>query len=389
MWKSIASNALTLLIVGLFLIAGLIAWGVQEYREPGPLTQGICVEVPSGSSMRDVSEQLAAKDAIRYPALFRVGADYAGKNADLKAGSFLVEDGASMEEIVAIVTGSGQSTCGTEIVWRIGVTRNLAQIRTLDPATGRYEDLAEWQPAEDPAPEAYAAQREKSDTQYRVVIAEGVTSWQVVDSLSAIALLEGAVSAIPAEGTLAPDSYAIKPGDSAPELIARMEAAQAARLAKVWEARSDRTVVDTPEEALILASIIEKETGVPEERRRVAAVFSNRLEAGMRLQTDPTVIYGITEGKGVLGRGLRRSELDRVTPWNTYQIDGLPKTAIANPGIESLRAAVDPAEDDVLYFVADGTGGHAFATTLEAHNRNVARWRQIEADRAASGGNGG
>ena len=133
---------------------------------------------------------------------------------------------------------------------------------------------------------------------------------------------------------------------------------------------------------LTLASIIEKETGVAEERRQVASVFTNRLNQGMKLQTDPTVIYGVTRGEGVLGRGLRRSELRRETPWNTYVIDGLPPTPIANPGLASLRAAVDPDETPYIFFVADGTGGHAFAVTLAEHNANVARWRQIEAERA-------
>ena len=133
---------------------------------------------------------------------------------------------------------------------------------------------------------------------------------------------------------------------------------------------------------LTLASIIEKETGVAEERRQVASVFINRLNQGMKLQTDPTVIYGVTRGEGVLGRGLRRSELRRETPWNTYVIDGLPPTPIANPGLASLRAAVDPDETPYIFFVADGTGGHAFAVTLAEHNANVARWRQIEAERA-------
>ena len=146
--------------------------------------------------------------------------------------------------------------------------------------------------------------------------------------------------------------------------------------------------IESAEDLLILASIIEKETGVAEERRQVASVFVNRLNQGMRLQTDPTVIYGITQGEGVLGRGLRRSELRRETPWNTYVISGLPPTPIANPGRASLMAAAQPDESDYIFFVADGTGGHAFAVTLAEHNENVARWRQIEAERgAAAAGN--
>jgi UPF0755 protein len=156
-------------------------------------------------------------------------------------------------------------------------------------------------------------------------------------------------------------------------------------LAEVWAGRADGLPIETAEEALILASIIEKETSVPDERRQVASVFVNRLNQGMRLQTDPTVIYGVTNGRGVLGRGIRQSELRDQNPWNTYVIDGLPPTPIANPGRAAIEAAVNPETTPFVFFVADGTGGHAFAETLEEHNENVARWRQIEAERAASG----
>ena len=153
-------------------------------------------------------------------------------------------------------------------------------------------------------------------------------------------------------------------------------------LAELWQARAEGLPFDTPEEAMVLASIVEKETGVPEERRQVASVFVNRLERGIRLQTDPTVIYGVTNGQGALGRGLRQSELRRETPYNTYVIDGLPPTPIANPGRASIEAVLNPAQTDFIFFVADGTGGHAFAETLAEHNRNVAQWRKIEAERA-------
>jgi UPF0755 protein len=166
-------------------------------------------------------------------------------------------------------------------------------------------------------------------------------------------------------------------------MLDRMQAAQAEILAEAWANRQDGLPLASPEEALILASIIEKETSVPEERRRVSSVFINRLNRGMRLQTDPTVIYGITEGRGVLGRGIRASELRAETPWNTYVIDGLPPTPIANPGRAAIEAAVNPDGSPFIFFVADGTGGHAFAETLEEHNRNVAVWRRIEAERAA------
>lgn len=151
---------------------------------------------------------------------------------------------------------------------------------------------------------------------------------------------------------------------------------------QAWRSRAADLPYETPEDALIMASIVEKETGLADERGQVASVFVNRLERGMRLQTDPTVIYGITNGEGGLGRGLRRSELEADTPYNTYRIDGLPPTPIANPGLDAIEAALDPATTDFLYFVADGSGGHAFATSLAEHNENVARWRAIEAERA-------
>ncbi|MFT7147151.1 MAG: UPF0755 protein, partial [Yoonia sp.] len=152
-----------------------------------------------------------------------------------------------------------------------------------------------------------------------------------------------------------------------------------------WQSRADDLPLASPEEALILASIIEKETSVPDEHRQVASVFVNRLNLGMRLQTDPTVIYGITLGEGVLGRGLRQSELRGATPWNTYVIEGLPPTPIANPGKAAIEAALNPDTTEYIFFVADGTGGHAFATNLNDHNSNVAKWREIEAQRANDG----
>jgi UPF0755 protein len=159
---------------------------------------------------------------------------------------------------------------------------------------------------------------------------------------------------------------------------------QQQRIQAVWQNRQADLPLASPEEMLVLASIIEKETGVAEERGLVSSVFINRLNRGMRLQTDPTVIYGLTRGEGILGRGLRQSELRKITPWNTYVIDGLPPTPIANPGLASLEAAVAPDVSNFVFFVADGTGGHAFAETLAEHNRNVAKWRQIEAERANS-----
>lgn len=381
MWRNIASNAMTFLVVGVFLFGGLIIWAQKEYTSAGPLAQPICVEVPRGTNMTRVSENLAEQNAVSSAALFRMGADYAKKTQDLKAGSYLVPEGASMSEIVDIVTRGGASTCGTEVVYRIGVNAASVEVRELDPATGRYVELVKFDPEADEVPAEYTAVKAEGDTRFRILLAEGVTSWQVVNELGQIDVLEGTVD-VPAEGSLAPDSYEVTVGTTRASLIERMQSSQERILAEAWANRADNLPLNSPEEALILASIVEKETGVSSERPQVASVFINRLNTGMRLQTDPTIIYGITKGEGVLGRGLRQSELRGATPYNTYVIEGLPPTPIANPGRASIEAALNPAETDYIFFVADGTGGHAFAVTLDEHNRNVARWREIEAERA-------
>jgi len=382
MWRHIASNFLTFLVVLAFLVAGVILWGQSRYNAEGPLEGSICLRVERGSTMRAVSEQLAERGAIRSDTIFRIGTDYTDKAGALKAGSWLIPEGASMAEVADLITRGGASTCGTEVVYRIGVTRVGAEVRELDPKTERYEEVAEFDLLAGEAPATYSEVIEQADTRYRFDIAEGVTSWQIVQALEAAEMLEGEIEGIPPEGSLAPFSYEVEAGDARAALLERMKEVQKTRLAAAWEARDADLPLASPMEVLILASIIEKETGVPEERRQVASVFVNRLNRGMRLQTDPTVIYGITNGEGALGRGLRQSELRRATPYNTYVIEGLPPTPIANPGEASLMAAVQPAETDYVFFVADGTGGHAFAETLDEHNENVARWRRIEAERA-------
>ncbi|MCK0139034.1 endolytic transglycosylase MltG [Aliiroseovarius sp. F47248L] len=384
MWRNIASNALSLFIVILIIAVGMIAWGKSQYTNPGPLAEAICLRVEKGSNFSRVASKLSDQGAISNATIFRLGVEYSDKKSALKAGSFLVDEGASMEEIVDVVTRGGASTCGTEVVYRIGVLAAEVQVRELDPATQEYEITAEFKPAEleGAAPETYTKVRNESDTRYRIALAEGVTSWQIVDSLNRADFLEGEVAEVPAEGTLAPDSYEVKEGADRATLLADMQTAQSAILAEAWEARAPDLPYDSPEAALIMASIVEKETGLAEERRQVASVFVNRLNQGMRLQTDPTVIYGVTKGQGALGRGLRQSELRSETPYNTYTIDGLPPTPIANPGKAAIEAALNPDSTDFIFFVADGTGGHAFAETLDEHNRNVAKWREIEAQRA-------
>lgn len=384
MWRHIAANALTFLIVALFLLVGAVTWGANQYREPGPLSQAICLQVPGGSNMSGVADDLAEKDAITSPSIFRIGADYSDKSGALKAGSFRVPENASMEEIVDIVTRGGRNTCGTEVVYRVGINRVLVDVSELDPATNNSVDIVSFDAEDIEVPAEYAEVREAADTTYRVVVAEGVTSWQVAYALGEMDVLTADVTESPPEGSLAPGSYEVRPGQAASSVLTQMSQNQEAILAAAWDARADDLPLRSMEEALVLASIVEKETGVAEERRQVASVFVNRLDLGMKLQTDPTVIYGITRGEGVLGRGLRQSELRAETPWNTYVIEGLPPTPIANPGKASIEAALNPDSTEYIFFVADGTGGHAFATNLDDHNRNVARWREIEAERATS-----
>ena len=384
MWRALASNGLTILIVLMIGLAVGVTWAQKQYVGEGPLAEAICLQVRPGSNMGAVSDELSERGAISNGMIFRMGAEYTDRTQDLKAGSFLVPAGASMQEIIDSITTAGRSTCGTEVNYRVGVLRAELVMRELDPATQDYVEVAKFAPAEEEAPAEYAEGAAGADVRFRVTLAEGVTSWQVVEGLRAVEVLSGDVTEIPPEGSLAPDSYELRAGDTRQSVLDRMTEAQAAILAAAWEGRAEGLPLRSPQEALVLASIVEKETGVPEERRKVASVFVNRLRQGMRLQTDPTVIYGLTEGRGVLGRGLRQSELRRETPWNTYVIDGLPPTPIANPGRESILAAVNPEKTDYLYFVADGTGGHAFAETLDDHNRNVARWRQIEAGRTGN-----
>jgi UPF0755 protein len=383
MWRSIASNALTLFIVIMVAVAALVAWGRNEFVKPGPLAGPICLQVERGASLSGVSRNLEERGAITDARIFRIGAEYADRADDLKFGSYMVPGGASMSEVLEAITASGRSTCGRDLNYRIGVTRSDAILSELDLATNAYVEVVRFDAGVEPVPPEYVEVADDPALVIRVTVAEGVTSWQVVDALKKADFLQGSLETVPPEGSLAPGGYEVTRGQERAELIAEMSEKQAAILAEAWAGRADGLPYDTPEEALIMASIIEKETGVAAERGLVASVFVNRLQQGMRLQTDPTVIYGVTKGEGVLGRGLRQSELRRETPYNTYVIDGLPPGPIANPGAEAIKAAMAPDTTDYLFFVADGTGGHAFAKTLDEHNENVARWRAIEAAQGA------
>jgi UPF0755 protein len=382
MAKSLASNALTLLIVILIGFASFLGWAQGQYRGAGPLAQPICFEVKQGANLTRVTQDLADRGVISSPQIFRIGARYSNRADDLKFGSYLLPSGISMQDALAVLTDGGPSSCGREMNFRIGVTAVDIVLRELDPLTNEFKEVAKYDPVTEAAPAILADPAWSVDLRMRVTLAEGVTSWQVVQGLKAADFLDGDIADIPPEGSLAPDSYAVDVGTKRGDILADMAARQEKTLAEAWAARAEGLPYATPYEALIMASIVEKETGVAAERKQVASVFLNRIAQGMRLQTDPTVIYGVTNGQGVLGRGLRRSELARETPYNTYIIDGLPPTPIANPGRASIEAALNPDSTDYLFFVADGTGGHAFATTLRDHNKNVEAWRKIEAEMA-------
>lgn len=326
MLRHLAANLLTLIIVAMVAVSGVIYWGQSQYTAPGPLAEPVIVTVERGARLADVTEAMLEVGAITNETVFRLGARYDEYDRRLRFGEYQIPAGASMRDILALV------------------------------ASGR-------------------------SIQYFVTIPEGLTSWEAVQILNAKELLTGEIAEIPPEGSLAPDTYSFDRNANRNDLIARMTQAQEQILAEAWANRQEGLPLESPEELLILASIVEKETAVPDERWDVSSVFVNRLNQGMRLQTDPTVIYGITLGQGPLGRGIRRSELDRETPYNTYQIDGLPPTPIANPGRAAIQAAANPSDVPYIFFVADGTGGHAFAVTYADHQRNVARWRQIERER--------
>ncbi len=381
MAKHFAANFVNLLILLLIAAAGLIYWGQSEFSKPGPLTQSVFIEVPRGGNIKGVSEDLAEKGAITNAMILRLGAKYTKQSQNLKFGNYEIPPGATMKEILAIITKGGRSTYRYLASYRININGASLILSERDAENGGMKEMLRFK-ANGEMPAAYQELvATRVPINYRVTVAEGVTSWQIVEGLKLADFLEGDVLDVPPEGMLAPDSYEVRRGTLRTEVLDKMFAAQKRILAEEWENRAAGLPLKTPQEALILASIVEKETGIASERGEVAAVFINRLHKRIKLQTDPAVIYGLTDGKGVLGRGLRRSELVKKTPYNTYVIPGLPPTPIANPGRAAIHATLHPNASNNLFFVADGTGGHVFAETLVQHNRNVANWRKVEAQR--------
>jgi peptidoglycan lytic transglycosylase G len=316
----------TLALVFVIICAAGFFYAKYEYERSGPASEAAVVLVKPGMGSGEIATLLEEKGLIRSDKYFRVAVRLQKLGGQLQAGEFEIPAEASLQEIIDILV-------------------------------------------------------EGNSILYSVTVPEGRTTKQVLALVAANEVLTGEITIEPAEGDLLPETYAFTRGDTRNGVIERMMEAHDEVLDRLWESRADDLPFDTKEEAVTLASIVEKETALPEERPQVASVFVNRLRKGMRLQSDPTIIYGLTGGEP-LGRGLRVSELRRETPYNTYVIRGLPPTPIANPGEASLAAVLNPADTDYLYFVADGTGGHAFAANLRDHNRNVAKWRAIEAERS-------
>ncbi len=315
---------------GVFALLGFLALatGLWTYQGPGPAAKSgeqTTVDLRKGASLQEVASTLKRAKVIGSSSVFAAAAQLTGSARQLKAGEYQFPSHASMAQVLATI-------------------------------------------------------RDGKTVSHRITVAEGLTSEMVAEIVAREPLLTG-VAPTPAEGTILPETYQFERGEDRAKVLARMVDAQDKLLAVLWEHRQPGLPLLSPEQAVTLASIVEKETGKATERPQVAAVFINRLRLGMRLQSDPTVIYGVSRGRP-LGRGLRMSELTAASIYNTYQIDGLPPGAIANPGREALAAVLDPPRSDDLYFVADGTGGHVFAATLDDHNRNVEHWRVIEAQRA-------
>jgi len=321
----IGNAIITLFVLAAIVAAAALVIGKQRFDAPGPPAEDRVVNIPRGSGTHDIADLLVRDGVIDQPWVFVGGVLALKAREDLKAGEYQFKAHASIRDVVATIV------------------------------EGRV-------------------------VAHQLTIPEGLTSEQIVARLLDDDVLTGNIKEIPREGSLLPDTYNFNRGVMREQIIQRMQQAQQRMLKEVWDRHSPDLPIKTPEQLVVLASLVEKETGKPEERTRVAAVFINRLKQKMRLQSDPTIIYGLVGGKGTLGRPIMKSEIDQPTPYNTYQIDGLPPGPIANPGRASLEAAANPARTRELYFVADGTGGHAFAETYEQHQKNVARLRAMEGD---------
>jgi UPF0755 protein len=321
----ILGNAIfTILILILVLGGGAVVIGKGRFEAPGPLQEDKIVNIPPRSGIMDIADLLRREGVIEAHRFVFIGGVFALKaRSELKAGEYLFPKHASVKDVVETIV-------------------------------------------------------EGKVVQHQITIPEGLTSEQIVARLLENDVLAGNIKDVPREGSLLPDSYHFHRGFTREQMIQRMRQSQDRLVREVWERRNPDLPLKTPEQLVILASIIEKETSKPEERTRIAAVLTNRLKQKMKLQSDPTIVYGLVFGKGALGHPLTKNEIAQPTPYNTYVIDGLPPGPIANPGPAAIEAAANPARTKELYFAADGTGGHAFAETYDQHLKNVARLRVIE-----------
>ena len=321
----VVGNAIITLILVLMIGAGgAYIYGKQKIEAPGPLQEERIVNIPARAGMTDIADALQREGVIDNNRWAFIGAVLALKaRSELKPGEYLFQKNASLRDIIGIIV-------------------------------------------------------EGKVVQHAVTIPEGLSSEQIVARLSDNDLFSGSVREMPREGTMLPETYKFPRGTTREQVIARMQQAHKRALAEIWERRTPDLPIKTPEQLVTLASIVEKETGKSDERSRVASVFINRLRQKIKLQSDPTIIYGLVGGRGTLGRPIKRSEIQQSSPYNTYVVDGLPPGPIANPGRASLEAAANPARTRDLFFVADGTGGHAFSDTYDQHQKNVAKLRAIE-----------
>jgi UPF0755 protein len=321
----VAGNAIiTIILIAMLGAGGIYVYGRQKIEAPGPLTEDKVVNIPARAGMSDIADVLQREGVIDNNRWAFIGSVFALKaRADLKPGEYLFQKNANLRDVI-----------GTIVEGKV--------------------------------------------VQHSVTIPEGLTSEQIVARLTDSDIFTGSIREIPREGTLLPETYKFPRGTPRDQVIQRMQQAQKRVLAEIWERRNADIPVKTAEQLVTLASIVEKETGRADERSRVAAVFVNRLRQKMKLQSDPTIIYGLVGGKGTLGRPIKRSEIAQPSPYNTYVVEGLPPGPIANPGRASLEATANPARTRDLFFVADGTGGHAFTETYDQHQKNVARLRTIE-----------
>ncbi|WP_375256027.1 endolytic transglycosylase MltG, partial [Yoonia sp.] len=250
MWRHIAANGLTFLTVALFLLAGVVAWANRQYTSQGPLEAAICLEVPRGGNINRISDDLMARNAISSAFIFEAGAEYTDKSGEVKFGQFRVPAGASMEQIVDIVTRGGRNTCGAEVIYRVGIERTIVDVRELDPETNRFVELVSFEAGGDDLPATYLGVRDAGGASFRVVVAEGATSWQIANALGQIDLLENDVTQVPPEGSLAPRDYEFREGDTVSSILARMTSLQQEIRAEAWQSRADGLPLETPEEAL-------------------------------------------------------------------------------------------------------------------------------------------